>query len=48
MELFLLFLFSCVVVGMTAGNLNVRRQVWIVVTCVVFMTALYFINPSLL
>ncbi|MCB0060923.1 MAG: hypothetical protein KDE19_02365 [Caldilineaceae bacterium] len=48
MELFLLFLFSCIVIGMTIGNLNLRRQVWLVVTCVAFMTVLYFINPGLL
>lgn len=48
MELFMLFLVGCLLAGLFGGNLNTRRQVWIVITCVVLMTTLYFINPGLL
>jgi len=47
-ELFLLFLVGCFILGMTATNMSMQRQVWLVLASVLLLTALYFINPGLL
>ncbi len=48
MELFLLFLVGCFILGMTATNMSMQHQVWLVIVSVLLLTLLYFINPGLL